>query len=181
MKITSKPQGIALWTAGAFGNKLRTWPTLEACLASGYRGRVGLRYIDPRGGGTPWEAHVPIDELALRMLARRVCGLRDDLTLFCEEAPDHRLILNGEFSDLYGFYCSNIKKPMRAALKEGGRWVSVAAGRLMLKHCMTPSSWSDFEALLEVYPEYVIELSVYDIPLGELRGRNALIWEVRQY
>jgi hypothetical protein len=47
---------------------------------------------------------------------------------------------------------------------------------------MTPSSWADFEALLELYPSHVLEVSVYaGTTVGDVPGRNAVVWEVRRY
>jgi len=142
---------------------------------------VGLRYADPAGGGACFEAHLGFFD-AIDVLRGWYESGRDlSLVTVCEEAPDHRLIMNGEYHDLYGFHFSRVKKPMRAALKEGGRFAEVPRARLMLRQAMTPSSWADFEALTELYPGHVIELSVYECTLGMLRGRNTIIWEVRKY
>jgi len=52
---------------------------------------------------------------------------------------------------------------------------------LLLKLAMTPASHEDWNLLLERYPGHVLEVSVYDRCLGDTPGRNALVWEVREY
>ena len=179
--VLNKIDGMRRWHEGEFGNKLRTWVSCNAWFWDPYSGDVGLRYSDPRGGGAVFEAHILPHDVGAVLLRWARSGRDLAFVTFCEEAPDHRLIMNGEYHDLHGFHFSRVKKPMRAALKEGGRFASVPRARLMLRQAMTPSSWADFEALTETYPEHVIELSVYDLCLGVLRGRNTIIWEVRRY
>jgi len=179
--VTNKLDGMRRWHAGEFGNKLRTWPYVEYFRRNICCPEAGLRYSDPRGGGACFEAHIPHYAVHDRIVAWEFMGRNLDNIMVCEEAPDHRLVVNGEYHDVYGFHFSRVKKPMRAALKEGGRCASVPRARLMLRQAMTPSSWTDFEELTETYPEHVIELSVYECMLGVLPGRNTIIWEVRNY
>ncbi len=51
----------------------------------------------------------------------------------------------------------------------------------LLKPRMTESSYSDIEALFDLYPESGIEFSTYSIGVGNIPGRNTVIWEVRNY
>lgn len=181
--VLTKRQGIALWHAGAFGNKLRTW-TFKGWYLNSYTGEVGLRYADPRGGGACFEAHLtPGDAVKVYNRWIREEKRRPECVIVCEEAPDHRLLINGELllDHTWTFYHSRVKKPMRAALREGGRYMSGLRTRETLRALMTPSSWSDLEALEDLYPGHVVELSVYDLCLGQCPGRNTIIWEVRKY
>ena len=43
------------------------------------------------------------------------------------------------------------------------------------------SSYSDLEALMEIFSDSSIEFSTYRIPVGNIKGRNTIIWEVRNY
>ena len=52
---------------------------------------------------------------------------------------------------------------------------------LLLSSVMTPSSLDDWEMLTSRFPGHVLEVSVYDRCLGDVPGRNALVWEVRRY
>lgn len=50
-----------------------------------------------------------------------------------------------------------------------------------LNRWLTPDSLSDLRELLQLYPDHVVEFTALDSNLGTLPGRNAVIWEVRQY
>ena len=52
---------------------------------------------------------------------------------------------------------------------------------LKLRSVLFPSSLADLEALFEIYPDSVIEFSAYRFAVGAIPGRNAVIWEVRNY
>jgi hypothetical protein len=70
---------------------------------------------------------------------------------------------------------------MRDALKKQRLDAYGIAANEMIKHYMTPSSYEDFKAIVDLYPEHVVELSIYSICLGNISGRNSIIWEVRKY
>jgi len=53
--------------------------------------------------------------------------------------------------------------------------------KMILEKNLYTSSLADIYALLEIYPDSVIEFSSYSIPVGNIKGRNAVIWEVRNY
>ena len=115
-------------------------------------------------------------------------GANADLITINEQAPDHAIILQGEHLNaiewpdcIEAFEFSRVKEQMRTALaaeriRLRGPWC-----RFILRDCMTPSSWEDYNVLLANYPGHVLEVSVYSKCLGNLQMRNALIWEVRQY
>jgi hypothetical protein len=52
---------------------------------------------------------------------------------------------------------------------------------LLIREAMTPSSYDDWLMLIDRYPGHVLEVSIYDRCLGDVPGRNALVWEVRRY
>jgi hypothetical protein len=43
------------------------------------------------------------------------------------------------------------------------------------------TSYEEFLMLGELYPGAVIEFTSYEIVLGNLKGRNTVVWEVRNY
>jgi hypothetical protein len=99
-----------------------------------------------------------------------------------EMAPDHALLLQGEVTEV-GWELRYSTVPglhMREAMLSPDRAFGLAA-RLLLQRAMTPSSYSDLLALFDVFPEHVVEFSSYAVLLGDLKGRNTLIWEVRSY
>lgn len=181
--VTSKSDGIRRWHLGEFGNKLRTWSVDGWVIQQKYDEDVGLRYSDPRGGGAAFEAHLMPPQACSRLDAWVDMGRDLEHITVCEEAPDHRLMINGELllDHSWAFFHSRIKKPMRAALREAGKWMYGLTTRHTLKSLMSPSSWSDLEALVDLYPDHIVELSVYECLLGQCPGRNTIIWEVRKY
>ncbi len=181
-EMNRKFVGMYYWCNGAFGNKLRTWNNILEWRNSNYKGNVGLRYMDLRGGGAKFKNHIPY-KWVYNEIQHWVFTYKRDIKriIICEEAPDHRLLINGELTDAWTFYHSRIKKSMRQALKEGGRHMYGLQTRYTLQQFMTPSSYSDLEAIIELYPNHIIELSVYECLLGKIPGRNTIIWEVRKY
>jgi len=183
--LTSKRIEAPFWAAGGFGNKLRTWPSLKAFEKDGCPCDAGIRYTSTRGGRGPCEYYIPRLQVAERVRAWIADGRDPKLMTICEMAPDDRLIINGELQVVapndWHFYHSRLKLPMREALQKGGEHMYGLRARLILQYLLTPASWDDLCALIELYPNHVIELSVYDHTLGDLRGRNMIPWEVRNY
>ena len=184
--IRTKRQNFALWQAGAFGNKLRAWRTVEEWRASGFRERVVLRVLLPAGGGPhrynlePGEVDQVVEEWVLG-------GIPLGSIMVNEAAPDTRAILQGEYRNGFvdgrmGYLLySRLAKHMHIAL---GLRSEVARGLqadLLLRSAMTPSSYSDWQVLLDRYPDHVLEVSVYSCCLGDTPDRNTLVWEVRCY
>lgn len=104
---------------------------------------------------------------------------------FNEAAPDHRVLLNGEYwtgADRLGYlFYSRSRAQMRDALRQDPHEAQGLHSWLLLKHLMTPSSWEDWLVLEQWYPDHVIELSIYECCLGDTPGRNTLVWEARRY
>ena len=76
---------------------------------------------------------------------------------------------------------THIQKPMNQALKEETKHAKNLRAKIILQETMCGSSFADLEALLELYPTAVIEFSTYGINVGEIPGRNTVIWEVRDF
>jgi len=49
-QVNNKREMYLLFEAGAFGNKTRSWMSVEEYLASDFEGRVALRYMEHPGG-----------------------------------------------------------------------------------------------------------------------------------
>lgn len=188
-----------MWQAGLFGNKIRTWNSLNEILESEYRGTVTMRYKGSGGGGfTKYE--VPIKNISATIEEwadnARVEGKQFDpgRVTFNESAPDDMLIIQGEVTDMHPtlpagapsemiFWMLNYsceKKKMRDAMAKARHAYGIVA-RTILENAMTPQSFSDMQELIEMYPDHVIEFGVYEHCLGNIPGRNAVIWEVRKY
>lgn len=72
--------------------------------------------------------------------------------------------------------------PMRITIKNGWhRHRGYLETKLLIEHYMDPSSQSDLEALLELYPDASIEFTVFSVDVGVFPGRNTIFWETRNY
>ena len=179
--ITSKQQAYALYEAGLFGNKLRTWPSLDAYLKDPSPGLVCLRYAGAQAGGFTGYYLTPVDvEATLADWKNRGCDF--SRVKINEAAPDHRLTIQGEFCEDeatgYSLFYSTEKLPMRKAMQVG-RSLRGPSAKLILRQYLSPSSYEDMMVLLDQYPGHVIEFSSYEVNLGTIPGRNTLVWEVR--
>jgi hypothetical protein len=184
--ILHKQQSFELWRAGAFGNKPLAWDSIEAWRASGYAGRVVLRYLG--GGGRECTYGLrpeDVDAEVERWLRRGRFRSRMMLNEMLDGATP---VLQGEFFAGVDhslmrepFFYSRDPQPMRLALRDAPQNTHGLSAHLLLKRYMTPSSYADFVELLALYPDHVLEVSVFDRLLGDLPQRNALVWEVRRF
>lgn len=187
--VLSKSRNYWLWCVGVYGNKLRSWRTVEEWEASGFAGRVVLRIL-AGGGGPCWYDLQPADvRFSLRQLAAR--GFPLDQFTIDESAPARDAVLQGEYlNDVYvvegevvhcHLHYSRARRQMRDALAEAPEEAGGLRADLLLSSVMTPGSLEDWKLLTGRYPGHVLEVSVYDHCLGDVPGRNALVWEVRRY
>jgi len=69
---------------------------------------------------------------------------------------------------------------MRDAMKCSSEAFNLEA-RMLLRLHLSPPSLDDIDGLLDMFSEHVVEFSAYECFLGDIPGRNAVIWEVREY
>lgn len=179
VRIPTKAKFYELWNAGMLGNKLRTWTRVDEALASGVQS-FALRELPKAGGGL----HVFVSRWNLEdQAAHWVVNGRE---FFVAEAADHQLqTLQGEvcrtyrgWEAMFGF----TTLPMREAM--AGNWMEHyqgAAVRAILRRFLDPSSLDDLDALFDLYPDAVVELSSFSKDVGCIPRRNTIIWEVRDY
>lgn len=180
--ILTKRQNYTLCHAGAYGNRVRQWDSIEAWWASDYRSLLALRTALDHGGG-PKEFHVGPHEVDTVAWDWEVTyGVRRDQIRLAEMA-DGRRILQGQYAnDFTGEFLHTFETgPMPEALAKSHAYAFGLRSKLLMRAHMTPSSYADLEVLLEQYPDHVFELSVWASCLGDTPGRNAIIWEVRRY
>lgn len=185
--ITSKAENFAVWTTGGLGNRLRVWRTIKDWRRSGFRRPVSLRYLGAAGGA--WCSYDLLPEhVDGKVFHWALEGADPTLIMVNEGAPDDCVVIQGEFLNgvtpdgtIEPFTYSTIKAKMRDALRFDSHTVAWPRSRELLRRTMTPSAWEDFQVLLERYPDHVLEVSVYSRNLGDIPGRNALVWEVRRY
>lgn len=181
--VRTKEQSFRLWQSGEYGNKLRAWETVRAWYRDTHWGLVAFRVREGHGGGpTLYDVRPEYLTQALDYFAKK--GISSDRLMVNEMAP-HCEILQGEYSndDLGSrqFLHSRARLRMRDALKASPQVTHGLRSDLILREAMTPSSYSDWQLLLDRYPNHVLEVSIYAHCLGDIPGRNALVWEVRQY
>jgi hypothetical protein len=183
MRIINKGESYKLYESGAFGNKLRTWNTLDDLLADRYGGNVTMRYA---GGYNKWcEYNIPQIMIPLKMEEWKKQGADILLVRFNETAPDDRLIIQGEFGEDkdYGYilsYSTDKGKSNREAMKSPLSAVGRDAKLILGKH-LSMQSRRNMYRLLELYPYAIVEFSTYDTFLGDIPGNNTIFWEVRNY
>lgn len=181
--ITSKTQMYELLKAGVFGNRFRIWDTEEefkAAVDAGFDWLVGVRVVGVPG--LPYFHHKTYEEaIELGRMLKRKYGYP---VRYYEASPDPHITIQGEFVELdHGpaLEWSTVKTHMRAAFA-AERLIAFGPGaRLILRHMLSEGSYHDFLALGELFPDAVIEFTAYDIFVGDIPGRNAVIWEVRNY
>jgi hypothetical protein len=144
---------------------------------------VGLWPCEGWGGPCVYDV-VPGEVLAvLDRFSRR--GVSAESIMVNEMAPPCE-VLQGEYLNDPGlcwgyFLYSRERARMRDALRIASSVSQGLRSDLMLREAMTPSSYEDWRALLDQYPDHVLEVSIFDRCLGDIPGRNALVWEVRRY
>jgi hypothetical protein len=188
--ILTKLENYVLWQSGAFGNKLRAWRTVEKWREAGFKGRVVLRTLGSAGGGPTYYNLEPgeVDKIFQSWIRH---GVPNESIMVNEAAPDNAAILQGEYrNDVYKtqdgydwglFHFSRAAAHMRPALARAPEERRGLMASLLIREAMTPSSYDDWLMLIDRYPGHVLEVSIYDRCLGDVPGRNALVWEVRRY
>lgn len=182
MKITNKKDFYELHKKGAFGNRALTWETLQELKTSDYAGQVCIR-----GLGIPRNAvkyNIPQNQLTEEINNYIKQGIPLEKLKFNEAMPDENLLLQGEIKlskNHMDLTYTTVKKPMNLGFKEEQLHANGLTAINILKTNLCPSSYADLQVLLNKYTDSVIEFSTYSFPVGNIKGRNTVIWEVRNY
>lgn len=183
MLIQGKKVMYELLKKGGFGNTIRMWETIEdLCRAKeeGYSGNVSVRTSTISDTGIrPFYPNRSVYEAIDLGQRLRCLGYT---VHFNETPPDHLLRINAEYmlwDGLPYMEYSTLKTAMREGLRRQRLYVESTEATLILKTVLSPASFEDITLLAEQYPEAVVEFSAYDVFVGELKGRNAVVWECR--
>lgn len=176
MIIESKEQMADLLVRGCLGNTVRIFRTEHELLDSG----APLTSVRCLGRpNLPHESGFPaLQAFPLARSYETEFGCR---TLVSEAPDDSRLLIQGELSMIenrFYFFHSFMKTSLRLALRKGIELKGLPVF-WMLKGYLNSASFDDIRELMELYPNHVIELSIYDYCLGTRKGRNYVVWEVR--
>lgn len=181
--IRTKLENFRLWEAGAFGNRLHLWHTTKAWRESGFSGLVVLRYLGLGGAWCEYDVEPKRVEEILARWSSEGANMRQ--VMINEAIPADDVILQGEIwtggDKPLAFHYSTLADHMRPALSKGGQYCQYLQTRNLLRGAMTPSSFCDLEELLAMYDRHAVELSIFRKCLGNIPGRNTLVWEVRRY
>ena len=182
MIIDSKNKSFELYQTGLFGNKLRSWDSVQEYKESGHVGTVTVRY---KGNSSSPFCKYNIKSSDADSVIKSIIssGAKEELIVLNESAPDEKLLIQGELtkdSGGYSLFYSCEQGKMRDCMKFGIQIYGLSAKLLLMKY-MNANSYADVMELIDSYPDHVIEFSTYDQCLGSCHGRNTIIWEVRKY
>lgn len=181
--IKSKEECYALYESGLFGNKPFIWDSYEEILSSKWQDKVSIR--SKKGVvRKKTKYNVSVGKIPEEIEKLKEIGMKEDDITFNQSMPDNRLLIQGEMMKWHkGIYLtySTLKTQMNIALKEQPQNAKGLTAKLLLKQNLSPSSYEDVVALMEMFPKDVIEFSAYEIFVGNIPGRNTIIWEVRNY
>lgn len=183
--LNKEKETYPLFEYGYFGNTVKVWRSYNEIIESGWNGLVSMRSKKGIPRGKP-EYHLPIEMLPERIKAWDEMGTPERFISFNESPPDHRLILQGEighyaYSRGWELLYSTLKEPMNRALDMDSKIVQGLKALTMLRTAIDPLSFMDIEHLINTFPDSAIEFSTFEVPVGNIPGRNTVIWEVRNY
>lgn len=171
--ITSKAQMYRLLRAGGLGNTLRSWASPTEVPRDEPGLRCGLRCLEP---GCPfWYG----------LTAAAACRAWQPGYLISEMFPDQFTTLNAELMDAAGglvlHWRDEVGESCRDAARRGWHLATGLVASTLLRARLTEASYHDIRALLEAYPDHVVELSAASVMVGSWPGRNHIVWECRLY
>ena len=182
-RVATKREFYLLFNLGLLGNKPLCWNSHKEILKSNWQGRVCLR---PTGvnarGNTKYD--VPIKSIQKELNALKKIGIPEHMITYNQSLPNDCLIIQGEITRNHFGVClhyTTVKKPMALGLKEEQKNAQGLLARIILQTVMSPQSFAEVETLLDMFPDSVIEFGSYSVNVGNLPGRNTIIWEVRNY
>lgn len=190
-EILTKKQFYNMYDKNLFGNKALAWNTYDKILNSSWNGNICIR-SKVGFARKKVKYNVPINEARKVIQEFENSGIPERSITFNQAMPDDFIAIQGEVSDSFlninpdsnsplRMRYSLVKKPMLLALAEKDNEVYGLKALEILRHFLWENSYDNIMELLDMYPEHVIEFSAYDVEVGDIRGRNAVIWEVRKY
>ena len=185
MNIANKNENLIAMSHGLFGNGCKHWNSLEEVLAdkSYSYDTITMRYKSHGGGFCQY--FVPIKDCPKLITEWESKGAKKELIYFnADDLNESCILLQGEVCELdweLHLRFSQVKEPMRIAFSKQVENIKGLAAKMLLQQHLYPNSFTDVMALLELYPNHVIEFTTYDYQVGDNERRNTIIWEVRNY
>lgn len=178
-EILNKQECYALYDEGFFGNKPLTWSSYEEIMESDYRGLVCMRAKVPS-----FKTQYDLDLQKIpRILFKIEKQIPLDKLVFNQSMPNEHLTIQGEITRYLGWHLlyTNSKKPMKLGFEEEQKRASGLKAKSLIETSMDPSSYSDLQVLFDLFPNSSIEFSTYEVDVGNIKNRNTIFWEVRNY
>lgn len=181
-RINTKQEFYGLYKLGILGNRALAWNSYNELLKSKWRGGVCIR-----GENIPRKEvrfDIPFEKVPEEIEKMEKVGINRNILRFNQSMPNDDLVIQGEVIDYIGGWhltYTTVKKPMLQGMKQETRFAKGLTAKIILKTCMDPSSFEDLNAIMEIYSDSVTEFSTYSINVGDIKGRNTVFWEVRDY
>lgn len=184
LPIRNKRQFVELYKQGVFGNASPTWDTFQEYWDSGYKGLIHFRNRITAHQTWYNVQRCDAQRLILAIKGGLFDGLDESHLYFSAMAPHHLNLLQGEVmrthEGLYLRYSTERDKPMRDVLfEDGSKHAYRSVALMLLQATMNVDSYEWLMALLDWYPDHVVEISVFDKCWGTVPGHNTVFWEVR--
>lgn len=180
--VKSKRDFYRRFHKGEFGNRFRTWSSLEEYLDSGFSGLVGIRTMRSAGGPGPF-----IVNLKRSQAIKKARQLKGESISISEMCPHEHNRLLGEICQLQNgtlHLRASKKRNLRmreSVLPENSRDYFGYEALSVVRNYTTETDFSWIEFLLESYANHVIEFTSLGVPAGVIPGSHCVIWEVRNY
>ena len=182
-RIDNNEECYLLYNQGLFGNRALAWNSYNEILKSGWKGNICVRGRQGIKRGRV-VYNIGLDKVLGIIKGWGEEGIPENHIAFNQSMPDEHLTIQGEVMKGHlGFvvWYTTIKQPMNIALEKESLYVNGLKAQMLLKKYLSESSYEDLMALLDLFPDSAIEFSCYRIPVGNISGRNTVIWEVRNY
>lgn len=198
LPVLTKQDFVRRYKMGEFGNASPTYNTLQEFASACYPDwkSEDLYHIRNRIAGGPTFYDVPSRDVRRKWYALVNQGVPEGTLYISAMAPTPLTLFQGEIiqADNVGYeggqYQSNaglnliytqVKKPMRDALKEQSKYATGIMALELLRHYLDYNSQQWIAKLLDWYPSHTIEFSTYGKEWGTVPGFNTVFWEVRNY
>lgn len=188
--VSNKAEMYRMLHRGDFGNTVpmwfdaTSWFSAAMCVDSPYN-RInwwGVRSLTPGG---PCELNVYFSEVVhiVRKFIRQ--GHKVNISPMIDRIVNVTMWANILRSNS-GLVLECIEYPdkasnWRAEMPIKAKTYQNTAANILLRKHLNPNTLDDLEILLDKYPGAVVELSATESEFGTVPGRNAIIWEVRNY
>lgn len=181
--ITNKQQMYDLLCANELGNhfsRLLAPDWLKSEFYNRLNYDYSIRYGLELGG--PWKYHILSSEVVSECISNEYkCPMKE---IWVTSMPkDVKHTINGELQRAecgLELHYSIQPTVMREALKIPIDVKGLTA-KYVLEHYCNPKSYDMLMELLDLYPDHVIEFTVFNKDVGVMPGHNTIVWEVRRY